>query len=226
MKEADAATLGLEIVRLPTAKIHPNPWNPNRQSEVVARAERESIEHFGFIDPVTVRPHPTVEGEYEVIDGEHRWRTAMDLGYEEIPAVILELTDAEARRLTIVLNETRGDADVVLLGMLLTELQAMTDEDGFAIALPYTSNELDHLLSIGAEDWDQFRQQIDGATLPPDSTLREVTLTMEADVYDRFTRWLQMLAKEWELPDAGATELVVEAVRRSALAVNQGEPAA
>jgi ParB family chromosome partitioning protein len=64
----------LSVTELPTGKIHAAEWNPNRQSEVVAKAQAESIELFGFIDPILVRPHPDHPDEYQLVDGEHRWR--------------------------------------------------------------------------------------------------------------------------------------------------------
>ena len=43
---------------------------------------RASIHRFGFVDPVTVRRLGTT---YQVIDGEHRWRIALELQLEAIP---------------------------------------------------------------------------------------------------------------------------------------------
>jgi hypothetical protein len=64
--------------------VHPNPWNYRRQDERERRAARESIATYGFIDPITVRPHPDLSGQWQIIDGEHRWMaarpTSVDLG--------------------------------------------------------------------------------------------------------------------------------------------------
>ena len=75
----------LTIERVDIHQLDPNPWNPNRQSEAVTKATSESIEEFGFIDPVTVR---IVEGRYQIIDGEHRWRQAVEQGHPDIPVVV------------------------------------------------------------------------------------------------------------------------------------------
>jgi len=45
-----------------------------------------SIREFGFVDPITVR---TVDGRYQIIDGEHRWRAAKDEGITTVPIVDL-----------------------------------------------------------------------------------------------------------------------------------------
>lgn len=218
MDQAVAEKLQLVIVQIACDLIDPNPWNPNRMNEVVEQAERESIERFGFVDPVTVRNHPEAEGRYQIIDGEHRWRIASEAGYTEIPAVILDVTDDEAKKLTIVLNETRGEADVVLLGQLLSDLK---DLDDFGTALPFSRGELDHLLSIGAEDWDNFGRD-DTADPPPPLDVVEVVLYIKTKQHKAFLGWIEILRKEWELPDAEVTDLVVEAVKRAAVAANQG----
>ena len=45
----------------------------------------ESIEHYGFIDPLLVRQ--VSETIYQIIDGEHRFRAGSDLGLDEFPCV-------------------------------------------------------------------------------------------------------------------------------------------
>lgn len=158
-----------------TVDIHlldPNPWNPNRQSEAVSRALGESIDEFGFIDPVTVRE---LDGRFQIIGGEHRWRKAVEAGHTDVPIIRLELTDPEAKRLTLILNETVGEHDVVSVGSLLAQLRADdVDLETLVRGLPYSSAELQHLLSLADEDWERFT----GATAPEppddDDTRRDV----------------------------------------------------
>ena len=62
----------------------------------------ESITDFGFIDPITCT------SDYTIIDGEHRWRAARDLGFTDVPVSVLDgLSEPEYRKLTIVLNGTK-----------------------------------------------------------------------------------------------------------------------
>lgn len=151
--------------------VHPNEWNPNRQSEAVREAEAESISRFGFIDPVTVRAHPERIGEWEVIDGEHRLEEAKRQGLSTIPIVAVEVSDEQARKLTVILNETRGEADVVELGKLLAFLQDGMSVEELLEGLPFSESELEHLLSLAGEDWDRFEGSLpgeqDGTGSPP-----------------------------------------------------------
>lgn len=151
-------TITTEILEgVPVEDLHPNPWNPNVMDSRTYDAARESIRDYGFIDPVTVRPHRDFENGWEIIDGEHRVRAAVDEGLETLDLVVLYgLSDAQAKKLTVVLNETRGRADPPLLGRLLAELLEADDGDmvELARALRYDDVELSHLLAIGGIDWD------------------------------------------------------------------------
>jgi ParB/RepB/Spo0J family partition protein len=191
--------LSLETRVVAISSLHPNPWNPNRQTDRVYQAERDSIREYGFIDPVTVRHHPEREGEWQIIDGEHRWRAARDEGYTEVLIGILPpMTDAAAKKLTIILNETRGESDVTLLGKLLAEIQREQAED-LTVGLPYSDSELEHLLSLASVEWDAF----DGSEMPiagdderPPDVL-SVAFTSRGD-YERVQTFLTMLGAEWE----------------------------
>jgi ParB-like chromosome segregation protein Spo0J len=61
----------------------------------------------------------------EIIDGEHRWRAAADLGYTEIPVVFLNKTEAERRVATLRHNRARGSEDIELTASLFRDLQEL-----------------------------------------------------------------------------------------------------
>lgn len=143
---------GLTLVEVPVSKLRPNPWNPNEQTARVSEAVRESITTFGFVDPVLVRPHPDGDG-YEIVDGEHRWQAAIDNGDTEVAVIVRELTDAEAKKLTIILNETRGQADVIGLATLLDSLSQEMPVEELLLGLPYTPDELGDLIKMADLDW-------------------------------------------------------------------------
>lgn len=214
MTETTAAAL--EIVQVPVDLIDRNPWNPNVQSETVKRATGESLTRYGFVEPVLLRPHPNDPGRFQIVNGEHRHAQAAELGYSTIPAVVRDLSDDDAKKLTIILNETTGDADVVLLGQLLAELQLLDD---FKIGLPYTDMELEHLLQVADTDWSRFGDPPDPPAHDP-LLEREVVLSFTDDQYDSFRGWIVILEKEYGT--GGVSDLVFEAVRRAAISANQG----
>lgn len=145
----------MERLTAPTKSLHPNDWNPNKMNERQYAAELESIKTYGFIDPITVRAHPSKKRQYEILDGEHRWRAAQELGIDTLPLVVVDVDDVNARKLTIVLNETRGKADIVDLGALLAELASTIGADDLRLGLPYSELELEELIGVGEFDWDE-----------------------------------------------------------------------
>lgn len=136
------------------SRLKPNPWNPNMQTDFIFDRERRSIRKHGFIDPVLVR---AAGSDYEIIDGEHRWRAAKEEGLKEVMIIDLgKVDDAEAKRLTIIMNETRGKADHDRLKALLKDLEQLDGAQILAEILPFSQVELDSYLKEARVDWDSI----------------------------------------------------------------------
>jgi ParB family chromosome partitioning protein len=130
---------------IPIEQLLPNPWNPNKTSTRVDEAIRESIGTHGFIIPIVVRPHPTNDFFFQVVDGEHRLEAAQEMGLDSIPAEVVSLNDAEAKKFTIIANETRGKAEPVALAELLEEIQ--NESDSPLLGLPYYEKEIQQMMA-------------------------------------------------------------------------------
>ena len=66
----------------------------------------ESIKSQGVVQPVLVRPVGD-DGRYELVAGERRWRAAQIAGLNTIPAVIRQVTGAEAMSIALIENIQR-----------------------------------------------------------------------------------------------------------------------
>lgn len=146
----------MDVQEVPTEKCYPNPWNPNRTTMKVDEAIRESMGALGQWSPITVRPHPDEADAYQVLDGEHRLEQAIALEWPTIAVnVIHGLSEDEARKITIIANETRGRADRVQLGILLAEIQDMIqDEEELSVAMPWADDEIENLIELAGHNWD------------------------------------------------------------------------
>ncbi|NTU84931.1 MAG: ParB/RepB/Spo0J family partition protein [Chloroflexales bacterium] len=71
----------------------------------------ESIREHGLIQPVTVRPLGA--RQYQLVAGERRMRAVTLLGWATIPAIVRELTDQQARAITLIENTHREDVDPI-----------------------------------------------------------------------------------------------------------------
>ena len=95
------------IVRLPVERILRDPTQPRKTfDEDRLRELAESIRTQGVIQPVLVRRDGA---DYRLIAGERRWRAAQLAGLHEIPAVVRDVTPAEAFELALVENLQRTD---------------------------------------------------------------------------------------------------------------------
>ena len=136
----------LAITELQTDLLEPNPWNPNRMTPEIRKKLLLNLRRDGFVNPLTVRK---LGNRYQIINGEHRWQIAKELGYATVPCVVLEdLDDRRARILTVNLNELGGDPVPVLLAKLLHELEEESPLSELAAVLPYDEAEIQDTLAL------------------------------------------------------------------------------
>ena len=95
-----------ELAYIPLEQIHPNPRQPRKRFEHEATAGlADSLRAQGLIQPVVLRPR--LEGGYELIAGERRWRAAREAGLATVAAVIREADDRDTLLLGLVENVAR-----------------------------------------------------------------------------------------------------------------------
>jgi len=88
------------------SKIQPAPFQPRKKFDEVKLQElADSMREQGLIQAITVRP---VEGGYQLIAGERRFRAAKILGWKEIRAEVSQMDDMEAEEKSLVENFQRG----------------------------------------------------------------------------------------------------------------------
>lgn len=96
---------GLRTV--PTGELRPGKFQPRRQFDEEAITDlAESVREKGILQPILVRP---LDGYFEIIAGERRWRAAQRAQLHEVPVIIRELTDQEALEVALVENLQRQD---------------------------------------------------------------------------------------------------------------------
>ncbi|MBU1312730.1 MAG: ParB/RepB/Spo0J family partition protein [Alphaproteobacteria bacterium] len=116
---------------LPIEHVSRNPRNPRRQfDESDLQDLANSIRQHGIVQPVVVR---TVNGQFEIIAGERRWRAAQLAGLHEIPVIVRDVDDRTALEIAIVENVQRAD---------LNPLEEALGYDQLIAEYGYTQNDL------------------------------------------------------------------------------------
>jgi len=101
-----------ELAQLAVEEIHANAKQPRKRFDHEGVSGlAESIKAQGLIQPVVVRPR--LEGGYELIAGERRWRAAREAGLATLPAVVREADDRDSLLLGLVENVAREDLSPV-----------------------------------------------------------------------------------------------------------------
>ena len=182
------------------ANLCPNAWNPNTMSDRVQQAVGESLNAFGQLIEVVVRPHPEHPGKYEIIDGEHRFNSLSD---DVVVNILYGYAIAELKKITVVLNEVKGEADRLELGSLLKDIQI--DDEDLNDALPYSAAELQNLIAfadLDVEELDRDREPApERETEDPHSGWVEVNALVPREVYDRFVDSIQLVRSELQSGD-------------------------
>ncbi|MCF7797731.1 MAG: ParB/RepB/Spo0J family partition protein [Lentisphaeria bacterium] len=111
-EDVDAGALSNSVTRIPIDAIIPNPFQPRQDFDAEALEElAASLEAKGLVQPITVR---RVEDHYEIVAGERRWRAAKSLGWDEIPAYLLEVdSDVDMMELALIENLQRQNLNPV-----------------------------------------------------------------------------------------------------------------
>ncbi|HIK57542.1 MAG TPA: ParB/RepB/Spo0J family partition protein [Nitrospinaceae bacterium] len=92
-------------------EISPNRFQPRKYFDDEKLKELvTSISENGVIQPVVVQK---LGSGYELLVGERRWRASKQLGLKKIPAIIREVSDAQALEIAIIENIHRQDLNPI-----------------------------------------------------------------------------------------------------------------
>lgn len=126
----------MEVKSLKLSSVHPSPMNPRKTFDEAALKElSENIRQQGLLQPITVRPVAD-DTEYEIVCGERRYRAYCILfeetehnnelpfnPWDEIMAIVKEMSDEEAFDAMITENLQRQDVDPMEEAFAFGQLQ-------------------------------------------------------------------------------------------------------
>ena len=119
-----------EVVQLYLDDIIPNRFQPREVFDETALKELAvSIKEHGVIQPIIVR---NVNGKYEIIAGERRYKASALAGLTKIPAIIRNLDDKESSKVALLENLQRRNLNPIEEARTyqkILELDQMTQEE-------------------------------------------------------------------------------------------------
>ena len=119
-----------EVVQLYLDDIIPNRFQPREVFDEKALKELAvSIKEHGVIQPIIVR---NVNGKYEIIAGERRYKASALAGLTKIPAIIRDLDDKESSKVALLENLQRKNLNPIEEARTyqkILEIDQMTQEE-------------------------------------------------------------------------------------------------
>ena len=114
-----------QVQDLPIAQLHPNRYQPRRTfSEESIKQLAQTLDEEGLLQPIIVRE----DGEgYEIVAGERRYRAAKSLGWEKIPAIVNNLSDAQTASLALIENLQRENLNPIDEALAYQELMKINN---------------------------------------------------------------------------------------------------
>lgn len=95
-------------VELNIREIEPNANQPRKDFDQESlNALAESIEKHGLLQPIIVRPK--LNGVYEIVAGERRWRACRIAGLTKVPVIIKEFDELAGSEVALIENLQRED---------------------------------------------------------------------------------------------------------------------
>ena len=100
------------ILLVKLSEIEPNKNQPRKTFDEKAIEElSNSIKEHGLLQPILVRP--LVNGAYQIIAGERRWRACRMAELDMVPVIIKEMDDRKTMEVSIIENLQREDLNPV-----------------------------------------------------------------------------------------------------------------
>ncbi len=111
IKDTARENAGETVQELAITEVRPNPGQPRQSfSEPAMEELAESVRHHGILQPILVRP---VEGGFEIVAGERRYRAAKMANLTKIPAIVRDLDPEEVAEIALIENLQREDLNPI-----------------------------------------------------------------------------------------------------------------
>jgi hypothetical protein len=140
------------LVRISVDLLHPHPSNANVMPDSIAAKVARNIERQGDYPPLLVRAHPDLHGQFQIIDGEWRWRILQQLGHREAVCYVVFSDDETTLLMLATINRLHGEDVPGLRSALLAELDRLLPRDLLETLLPEDASALDEALAFGQLD--------------------------------------------------------------------------
>jgi len=161
----------MEFRKLPIDSLVPASYNPRKKlkpGDSEFEKIKNSINEFGYVDPVIVNQDLTVIG------GHQRISVLKTLGYTEIDCVVIDVDKTKEKALNVALNKISGEWNKELLAELIQELQSLEYDVSFT---GFEPPEIDQLFS------ELHSKEIEEDDFDVEAELAQPAVTCKGDIW-------------------------------------------
>ena len=183
----------LTALLLPIKSLKPFPGNP-RQGDV--HLISESLAKHGQYRPIVVRKQ-----DKTILAGNHTFKAAKSLGWTHISAVVLDVTDEQAKRIVLADNRTSDLGDYVERS-LAAVLGSLDDLSGTG----FDDNDLLRMLSrmANVETFAEPLKDVAGHVRMPTDVVSPVITVGQMTMYsnaEAFAKWVETVEAPGDIPE-------------------------
>lgn len=150
MKKGTGKVIG-QVISLRLDAVQPNTWNPNEFTPELMKSLEYGLREDGWLASQAMLVWGSDDKGVQrnlIIDGEHRWLGARNVGFTEGPAVVLDgISEARAKALTVALDRKRGTFNDQKLAEVVKSIQFDGTYDNLSMALGFGEEEYMKLLA-------------------------------------------------------------------------------
>lgn len=147
-----------DVVAIAPTEVKPNTWNPNRMTSKMFASLKTGLVADGWLKSMSMLVWGLDRDGVRqniIIDGEHRWKAAIAIGMPEVPVVFLDgISEAQAKALTIKMDQKRGAFDATKLKDLVNDIfesaaeLGLEDVESFADNLGFDGDYMEQILNL------------------------------------------------------------------------------
>lgn len=164
--------------QIPVDKIRVNPQQPRVFGLDILDDLMDSIQRLGLIEPIVVRKH---DDGFEIIAGERRYRAISKLGWQEIPAVVVDANPDTCYEMALAENEKRKNLNPWEVGRAIRYLREEKEKtaDQVAKILGYSSRYIKQLSSIARLQQETLKRFLENGGEPSVKNLEKLLKEQE-----------------------------------------------
>jgi ParB-like chromosome segregation protein Spo0J len=134
------------IEKMSMKDLKPADYNPRKISGAEFEKLKRNIKEFGYVDPIIWNKQTQ-----NIVGGHQRYKALVDLGFEEVDVVVVDMDLTAEKTLNITLNKVTGEWNLEMLKDVLQDL----DVSG-ALNIELSGFDLDEIEGMMTRSYQEF----------------------------------------------------------------------